>query len=161
MTHQDNGPEYAKNPAAFVVEFVENPDFEQLPEKITAAFAFVMNDDKSLLVMQNERGWDIPGGHMEGDESVVQAAHREVLEEACVEIDDVAPFAVIKNDSTAMAIFTARPQKINTFIPDPTDPTSNRRFMNAIEFTKAYSGGDKKTMGILIDELVARGMLAP
>lgn len=160
MTYQDNSPEYEINPAAFVVEFIDATDFEQLPEKITAAFAFVMNDENSLLVMQNERGWDIPGGHMEGDESVVQAAHREVLEEACVEIDEVAPFAVIKNANTAMAIFTARPQKINEFIPDPTDPTSNRRFMNATEFTKAYSGGDKRTMGLLINELVARGMLS-
>ena len=48
------------------------------------AFAFAFQDDRMLLTRLKKRGWDIPGGHIEGNESPEQAAVRETMEEAGV-----------------------------------------------------------------------------
>lgn len=51
------------------------------------AFAFAFQEDRMLLTRLKKRGWDIPGGHIEGDESPEQAAVRETMEEAGVLVE--------------------------------------------------------------------------
>lgn len=60
---------------------------EELPgkENISAVFLVAFRDGK-ILSARNERGWDVPGGHREGDEECLAALRREVLEEAGVEV---------------------------------------------------------------------------
>ena len=53
------------------------------------AFAFAFQDDRMLLTRLKKRGWDIPGGHIEGDESPERAAVRETIEEAGVVVEPV------------------------------------------------------------------------
>jgi len=69
---------------------------EELPpkENISAVFLVATQDGKVLSV-QNERGWDIPGGHLEKGEEPFTALRREVLEEAGAIVDSIKPYAIL------------------------------------------------------------------
>lgn len=56
---------------------------DQLPaqELITCSFVLAFKEDKLLLTHLNKRGWDIPGGHIELEESPAEAMKRELYEE--------------------------------------------------------------------------------
>jgi 8-oxo-dGTP diphosphatase len=65
------------------------------------------SDDQVLLIRHHKRGWEIPQGRVEEGESLVDALHREVREEAGIEIE-VGPLAAIWSKVTAppAVIFT-------------------------------------------------------
>jgi 8-oxo-dGTP diphosphatase len=54
---------------------------------IRAASACVWREGKVLLVKRPEGVWAFPGGKIEGDESPIDTAHRELLEETGVAAD--------------------------------------------------------------------------
>ncbi|MCM3393388.1 MULTISPECIES: NUDIX hydrolase [Cytobacillus] len=58
-----------------------------LPERefITSAHGFCFLEGKVLLVNLQNRGWDIPGGHIEKGESPKQCFKREAMEEGYAE----------------------------------------------------------------------------
>lgn len=53
------------------------------PEKelITCSFVIAFEGDNLLLTKVSDRGWDIPGGHIEAGETPEEAAIRELYEE--------------------------------------------------------------------------------
>ncbi len=51
----------------------------------TTATGLVIWDDKILLVKHKNRGWELPGGHIEENESIENALKRELYEEAGVQ----------------------------------------------------------------------------
>jgi 8-oxo-dGTP diphosphatase len=58
-----------------------------------AVYLFFIRNDKLLLMRRTNTGWKdgeygVPAGHLEKDESVLQACTREAREEAGVEIDE-------------------------------------------------------------------------
>jgi 8-oxo-dGTP diphosphatase len=60
---------------------------EELPPTglITSAFVLAFDRRRLLMTKLTDRGWDLPGGHIEPGESPESALRREVLEEtACV-----------------------------------------------------------------------------
>jgi len=62
---------------------------EYPPKKLTTSvLCFVFKKDLLLLTKLSERGWDIPGGHLEQNESVIDALHREIREETKVIIEN-------------------------------------------------------------------------
>lgn len=145
---------YVKNPSKYFVAFAaEGASLESTKEKITATFALVVNSSNQLLVLKNERGWDIPGGHLNKNESVLDATHREVLEESCVTLRNTQFYALIKNGDSAMSVFTAEPEQIQPFVLNSEDPTSDRTFMTIKDFKQVYSGGDTAVMFELLDKL--------
>ena len=52
---------------------------------ITSAHGFCFYEGKLLMVDLNDRGWDVPGGHMEQNETPEECFKREALEEGYVE----------------------------------------------------------------------------
>lgn len=149
-------PRYQDNPSKFELVFADDgQSLATAQEKITATFAFVRDAVGKLLTLKNERGWDIPGGHLNEGESAVDATHREVLEEASVTIKNLAFFAFILNGDTAMSVFIAELDEVRDFVVNEEDPTSDRTFMEPEDFMGVYSGGDKVMMRGLLDRLPA------
>jgi 8-oxo-dGTP pyrophosphatase MutT (NUDIX family) len=56
-------------------------------ERITGAFVLAFKGDELVLTQLKERGWDIPGGHLERGETPDDAMKRELYEEAGAVID--------------------------------------------------------------------------
>jgi len=63
----------------------------QLPPigAITSALALAFDGERILMTNLRQRGWDIPGGHLEAGETPEAAMRREVLEEAGAVLIDV------------------------------------------------------------------------
>ena len=57
-------------------------------DQITSCFVFAMHDNK-LLMIRPERGWGLPGGHREPNETPEDCVRREALEEAVVELGEL------------------------------------------------------------------------
>ncbi|WP_068774295.1 NUDIX domain-containing protein [Paenibacillus sp. FJAT-26967] len=58
----------------------------QIPDhaKVTSVHGVCYHNDKILLVHVHKRGFNLPGGHVEGSETPEEAFHREAMEEGCV-----------------------------------------------------------------------------
>jgi 8-oxo-dGTP diphosphatase len=64
------------------------------PRELTsAAFGLVFERGALLLARLVERGWDIPGGHLEPGENAEEAMRREVLEETGAIVRATSVFA--------------------------------------------------------------------
>jgi 8-oxo-dGTP diphosphatase len=77
------------------------------PRHIIAAGALVSNKSgEILLVLNPERGWEIPGGQVEIGESLHQAVRREILEESGIHAN-IGPLAGIYSrlSSPQMVLF--------------------------------------------------------
>ena len=60
--------------------------------------ALVVNDDGRILLVKSPwRGWEYPGGLVEPGETFCEALHREVREEAGVEIEIAGFVGICKN----------------------------------------------------------------
>ena len=72
-----------------------------MPTHILAAGAVVINEkDEVLLVKNNRRGWEFPGGQVEVGENVISAVTREVKEESGVDIEVGEVFCISSNTSS-------------------------------------------------------------
>ncbi|MCB0353644.1 MAG: NUDIX domain-containing protein [Bdellovibrionales bacterium] len=65
-------------------------------ELVTSIHLLCFSDDRLLMVKDEERGWDIPGGHVEEGEELESALRRELGEEAAAEAHSLEPFATFK-----------------------------------------------------------------
>ena len=69
------------------------------PWPVVAVGAIVWKADRFLLIRRGQPprqgGWSIPGGRQEAGETVYDAVHREIREEAGIEIDIVGVAAVV------------------------------------------------------------------
>lgn len=141
------------SPENIHIVFAEDqPNFTFEDLNITASFALIRNEGK-LLVINGKRGWDIPGGHVEDGETATDAVHREVLEEACVTIENVQPYAAMINGDTAMAAYTANIRELNDFAANKEDGMVERAFMEIDKFLSTYTGGDVGLMTRLLSRL--------
>ena len=58
---------------------------ESIPpsEKVSAVFLVALKND-AIVVIRNHRGWDLPAGHLEDSESVLEALLRNNISKLCV-----------------------------------------------------------------------------
>lgn len=73
----------------------------QLNSRGVATAAFIINEKNEMLVMKRSADdtfcpdvWECPGGRLDGDESPIEGLHREVMEEAGIEIKPGPPLGV-------------------------------------------------------------------
>jgi 8-oxo-dGTP diphosphatase len=65
------------------------------PQHSVVVSCLVRNDENEvLLIRHHKRGWEMPQGRVEEGENLLEALHREVLEEAGVEIE-IGPLAAV------------------------------------------------------------------
>ncbi|EAR09144.1 NUDIX domain-containing protein [Reinekea blandensis] len=81
---------------------------EDIPKdsKITTAHGYCFKGD-DLLVVENHRGFELPGGHLDPGEGYEAAFKREVLEEACVHVGSVVLLGYIRVEPM-LKIFTSK-----------------------------------------------------
>jgi len=99
------------------LRFDEGP-FEVEPKHV---LVLVQYEGKWLCTIHKRRGIEFPGGKQEIGETLVEAAVREVYEEATVHIEDIKWFAYyIVHDDTRFckAVFTAKVKSIEPFVGD-------------------------------------------
>ncbi|WP_315922071.1 NUDIX domain-containing protein [Mesorhizobium sp. SP-1A] len=70
-----------------------------LPREINpTTFAFVFTEDGKLVMANNRRrGPEVAGGHIEGDETSMEGAKREALEETGAHVDELTPVGFFRS----------------------------------------------------------------
>lgn len=128
---------------------------DKLPRKnVTSASAVIFHENKILVVYINNKKrktWDIPGGHLEGNESPKDALKREICEEAKASIKNIRLLGYFESDAykekSYIAMFTADIKKLYPF--KISHESTDRDFFSMIKFTKKYNG-NRSLMKFLI-----------
>ena len=105
---------------------------------VSAVIALVLDENRKLLVVKNQRGWDFPGGHVEQNETPEAALHREVLEEAYAKIRNPRLFMSASLERS-MLFYVAEIAELLHFRAE--HETTARTLMEPAEFLAAYDGG--------------------
>ena len=119
---------------------------------ITSAHGFYLYEGKLLMVDLNDRGWDVPGGHMEPNETPEQCFKREALEEGYVE-GDCTLLGAVKVDHSDNPMWTEESRypkigyqafykmDIKKFYPFLAEHESSRRELFAPSEASKYHKG--------------------
>ncbi len=118
-------------------------------EAVSAVFLVAIQDGR-LLSIQNERGWDIPGGHIEGDEDAVQAMRREVLEEAGAEVRFAVPYAVLSSTSSPKVMLFFASDSIALVKFTPSADALARNLLDPLMLISRYYG-DRQLLTALVE----------
>lgn len=76
------------------VQYIES-EADGPPDALISAVFLLALEGERILSIRNERGWDIPGGHIAPGETPIAALIREVREEASATFDNAEPCCVI------------------------------------------------------------------
>ncbi len=117
-------------------------------EKVSAVFLVGFLGDK-MGACRNERGWDIPGGHLEDGEERIDGLRREVEEEAGVSFTNAAPYAILSlsSEEKYMLFFASDSCVMGNFTPKPD--AFERDLLDVETFIDRYYG-DKDLVRDLI-----------
>ena len=136
-------------PNQFIHRFLDSGEGIPPQESVSSVFLVAFKDGK-ILSIQNERGWDVPGGHLEGDEDCLTALKREVMEEAGAEVHDTMPYAILTSSAwpKVMVFFVSNAINLVDFIP--SEDAFGRDLLDQEEFLRRYYG-DKELLRSLIE----------
>lgn len=135
---------------SYSVEILKAQDQLPLRDRISAVFLVAFSDGKVLSV-RNERGWDVPGGYLEGEENILDGLRREIDEEAGAVFEGAEPYAVLlsQKSSRVMVFFVAPSCRLETFTP--SEDALERDLLPVGELISRYHG-DKALLGQLLEE---------
>ncbi len=110
----------------------------QLPakENISSVHAVILNGGK-IVAIKNKRGWDIPGGHVEENETFDQALRREIAEEAGLELQSPLHFILVLTPDYETD--TYQQQSMLFAVAQTEDTPPHGQLMTASEFIDVYS----------------------
>ena len=124
----------------------------QLSKDINVNSVFLIGFiNEKIVTVLNERGWDIPGGHVEPtDLDFFSALQREVIEESGVSIEKAIPYALLqfKDRKETMLFYASNSCTRGKFIP--SFDAIDSKIMSVDAFLSAYHG-KKEVMKILIN----------
>ena len=88
--------------------------------KVKSVFLIGFIGDK-IVAARNERGWDIPGGHLEEGEDPMDGIRRESEEEAGVSFKNAIPYATLSlpHEEKYMLFFASNSCVLGDFTPKP------------------------------------------
>jgi 8-oxo-dGTP pyrophosphatase MutT (NUDIX family) len=131
-------------PINLKIEFVNltlGIDFSNVKVSQISAIFLIGIKDGMILAVRNERGWDIPGGHVEtSDADLYSALIREVNEESGVVLKEVEPFALMRFDEKgdrSMLFYLSNVFELEEFIPK--EDAFERQMMPISEFLQKYN----------------------
>ena len=141
----------------FNVEFIDGNILLPKSDKVSAVFLLAIRDEQ-ILAIYHDRGWDVPGGHVEHGEGIIDALKREAWEEACVRFTDAKPFVLVYSDSIedkyigkCMVGFVATNFILKDFVPAPD--AEKRAMMDWGEFLKLHPQG-RDTMKAIVERAI-------
>lgn len=132
------------------VTFVSmGPDVVPAFEQVTAVAAIPFTADGKLVVVNlRHRGLDLPGGHVEPDETTpLQTMNREVMEEAYMTVRTPVLAEVIRTDffddrPSYIMVYGVYVDELQEFIP--SEEVSERVMIEPDQFIERYEAGDKR-----------------
>jgi len=129
---------------------------EQIPprDNVSAVFLIAFFNNK-ILSIRNERGWDIPGGHLKDNETLLEGLKRETLEEAGASFKNARVFATLssKKSNKVMLFFVASLCNLGIFTL--SEDALERALLSTDELLRRYYG-DKKILTALLREAQSR-----
>jgi 8-oxo-dGTP pyrophosphatase MutT (NUDIX family) len=100
--------------------------------------------------VQNERGWDIPGGHLEGEEEPFIGLQREVIEEAGALVKNATPYAVLSSSISPKVMLFFKSDSIELVQFVPSEDALDRALLDPEDLLGRYYG-DKDLLRSLIE----------
>jgi 8-oxo-dGTP diphosphatase len=128
----------------------DNKEIYLSTKTITAVFLIAFDGDK-ILSCRNDRGWDIPGGHVEPGETLEESLRREVREEVGASFGFAVPFATLtpEGSSRSMLFYATDSVSLGDFVP--SDDALERGVLSPQDLLRRYHG-DKDLLAKLIEQ---------
>ena len=137
----------------FTLRFL-GPDAPYDPAAVTSAAVVPFLTDVRIVAAVLDRGIDLPGGHVEAeDTSIEETVRREALEEAGIEVGPLVLASVIESDyfgPSRLTFMLSYVAMVVGFGPVSTEHESfGRRIVSIEEFLSEYRG-DSRDMQLIL-----------